>query len=179
MVQLNELLGGKSLLKVLNFFLRNPSKKISYTNVRNKVKIAKATLTKCLNFLLDKNFIKVEKIGVTKLYQLNKENLVIKQLKILDKILLLDKIKNLKKYNIKAYLYGSVARGEDTEESDIDLLIIGKIKKEQIFNDINKISKEIGREIKIQIFSDLDWSLMSRKDKPFYERVEKDKVRLI
>ncbi|MFW9876722.1 MAG: hypothetical protein ACFFG0_26810, partial [Candidatus Thorarchaeota archaeon] len=102
MVQIDEL-GERNLFKLLKFFLRNPSKKTSYTNIRNKINIAKATLTKWLNFLLDENFITVEKIGVTKLYQLNKESLVIKQLKVLDNILLLDKIKNLKKYNIKVY----------------------------------------------------------------------------
>mgnify|MGYP001587791579 FL=1 len=51
MVQLVEL-GNRALLEVLVFFARNPSTKISYTDLRKKTKIAKATLTKHLNFLL-------------------------------------------------------------------------------------------------------------------------------
>ena len=178
MVQLIEL-GNRSLLEVLRFFIRNPSSKISYTALRRKIKAAKATLTKHLGFLLKGDFIRIEKIGLNKIYELNKENPIVKQLKILDTLLTLNEIKLLgKKHDIGIYLYGSASRGEDEEQSDIDLLIIGKIKKEQILPEINGISKKIGRNIKIVILAQVDWSQMSRKDAAFYERVEKDKIRL-
>lgn len=178
MVQLNEL-GNRSLIKVLIFFLRNPTSKNSYSNIRKKIKIAKATLAKYLSFLLKNDLIKVEKVGLSKLYELNRENQIVKQFKILDNILTLNEIKVLgEKYNVKIYLYGSAARGEDTEISDIDLLIIGRIDKEKIISSISNISKQTKREIKYIIFTPLEWSQLSRKDTAFYERVEKDKIRL-
>lgn len=178
MVQLIEL-GNRNLLELLRFFIRNPSNKISYTNLRKKTKIAKATLTKHLSFLLKEEIIKVERIGLNKIYQLNKENYTVKHLKILDNLLQLSDLIGLgKKYSIEIYLYGSASRGEDIEESDIDLMLIGKIKKEDILAEIKKISLKINREIKIVIFTQLEWSQISRKDAPFYERVEKDKIRL-
>ena len=178
MVQLIEL-GNRVLLGILQYFVRNPLSRITYTNLRNKLKIAKATITKHLNFLLENEFIKVEKIGLNKIYFLNTENFIVKQLKILDNLLLLNEIKILgKKYEVEIFLYGSAARGEDTEKSDIDLLIIGKVNKETIIQDIEKISKRIEREIKFTIFTPLEWSGVARKDVPFYERVEKDKIRL-
>ena len=123
--------------------------------------------------------IKVKRIGVTKLYSLNRDSPVNVQLKILDNIISLAKITDIgRKYNVKIYLYGSAARGEDNEESDIDILLIGKIKKEQIINEINRISESIGRGIKIAVFTPLEWSRTARNDKPFYERVEKDKKEL-
>lgn len=174
MSQLDDIL-GKNVLRIHKFFLRNPSIKISYTDLRKKIKIAKATLTKWLNFLLKENLVEVEKIGVVKLFSLNNENIINKELKILDNILsLLPLVKVGKENNVKIYLYGSGARGEDNENSDIDLLVIGKINN-KIIADINKISKNIERNIKISAFTQLQWSQMSRKDKPFYERVEKDK----
>ncbi len=178
MVQLLEL-GNRTALKILSFFLRNPTKKVSYTNLRKTLKIAKASLTKHLKLLLKAEFIKVEIVGLNKIYELNRENVVVKQLKILDNLLILSDIKTLcDKHEIEIYLYGSTARGEDRESSDIDLLIIGKISKEQIFSDIVSISKKIEREIKFNILSPLEWSKMSRRDIAFYERVEKDKIRL-
>jgi len=178
MVQLIDL-GNKAMLKVLVFFARNPNVKISHADLRKKAKTAKATLTKHLNFLLKEDFIKVEKIGLSKLYQLNKENCIVKQFKVLDNLLSLKGIKELeKKYNIEIFLYGSTARGEDTENSDIDLLILGNINKEQILPEIKNILKSVGREIKIVIFNPLEWSQVARNDAPFYERVEKDKIRL-
>lgn len=178
MVQLIEL-GNKTLLKTLSFFLRNPTKKFSYTATRKTLKIAKASLTKYLKLLLKAEFIKVEVIGLNKIYELSKENVIVKQLKILNSLLALSDIKALcDKYEIEIYLYGSTARGEDAESSDIDLLVIGKINKEQISSDIAEISKKVGSEIKFNIFSPLEWSQMSRKDAAFYERVEKDKIRV-
>jgi predicted nucleotidyltransferase len=178
MVQLIEL-GNVTLLKILSFFLRNPTKKVSYTTLRNTLKIAKASLAKHLKFLLNAEFIKVEIIGLNKIYELNKENVIAKQLKILDNLLILSEVKPVCfKHKIEIYLYGSAARGEDIEGSDIDLLIIGKISKEHIFSDIASISKKIEREIKFNIFSPLEWSKISRRDIAFYERIEKDKIRL-
>lgn len=178
MVQLIEL-GNKTLLKTLSFFLRNPTTKVSYSAMRKTVKLAKASLTKYLKFLLKEDFIRVDIIGLNKIYGLNKENLIVKELKILDNLLLLSDIKHVcLKHEIEIYLYGSTARGEDTESSDIDLLVIGTVSKEQIFPDIAKISNKIGREVKFNIFSSLEWSQMARKDAAFYERVEKDKIRL-
>lgn len=178
MVQLIEL-GNKSLLKVLSFFLRNPTSNTSYTSIKEKTKIAKATLAKNLNFLLKEEFIKVERIGLNKLYALNTENQIAKQIKILDNLLTLNEVKVLgEKYGIEIYLYGSASRGEDVESSDIDLLLIGKVNKEKIIFDINNISKQIKREIKFIVFTQLELSQLSRKDIAFYERVEKDKIRL-
>lgn len=178
MVQLDEL-GNRALLRVLKYFIRNPRSQISYTNLKKSVKIAKATLTKYLRFLLKENLITMEKIGLNKIYQLNKNNSIVKQFKVLDNLLILNKINLLgNKYGIEIYLYGSSSRGDDVESSDIDLLIIGKIKKEQIFPDLDRISRQIGREIKFISFTPLEWSQFSKKDAAFYERVEKDKIRL-
>ncbi|UZE93869.1 MAG: nucleotidyltransferase domain-containing protein [Candidatus Pacearchaeota archaeon] len=176
---LNELFKGKALLKLLSFFLERPSIQLNQKKLKQKVKLAKASATKWLKELEKKDFVRVEKVGVTKLYSLNKENPIIKQLKIINNLLSLAKIRDLStKFNVKAYLYGSAARGEDVEDSDLDILIIGKIKREQIIRDINKIASSINRPIKIQIFSQQEWSQIARKDSAFYERVEKDKIKL-
>lgn len=38
--------------------------------------------------------------------------------------------------------------------------------------------KKINKGIRVKIFSKQEWSLMAKKDPAFYERVEKDKVKL-
>lgn len=125
------------------------------------------------------NILKVVKFGRVKIYSLNITNNFVKYLKLLDTLSLLSDIPKIaKRYNVKAYLYGSAARGEDVEDSDIDILIIGKIKKEQVIRDINKTSSSINRIMKVQVFSQQEWSQLARKDKAFYERVEKDKIEL-
>lgn len=176
MVKLNELFGKKNFVKLLFFFLEHPTTEFVQKELRGKLKLTKTTLIKWLN-LLEKKRLILKSQKFPKIYVLNKGKGIIKQLKSLNNILKLEQIKEIsEKYNIKIYLYGSSARGEDVEDSDIDLLIIGKVKKEDIIQDINRFSEKIKRRIKVNIFSPLQWSATAEKDKAFYERVEKDKI---
>lgn len=179
MVQLIELLGNKKLAEILAFFIRNSSIEISQIGLIKKTKIAKATVIKWANFLVKNNFLSYKKIGATKLYKLNNEDLIIKQLKIINTLIQLQELNILKDKNMEIYLYGSSSRGEDTENSDIDLLIIGNIKRNEIIDLIGDLSKKINKKINFNIFNRIEWSMMQKKDKAYYERVEKDKVRLI
>ena len=81
--------------------------------------------------------------------------------------------------NSEVYLYGSCARGDYSTDSDMDLLIIGKARRTEIIRDMESLERKMGRKISFNIFTDLEWSKMAKQDKAFYERVEKDKVRLV
>ncbi|MCK4521534.1 MAG: nucleotidyltransferase domain-containing protein [Nanoarchaeota archaeon] len=179
MVQLIEIFGNRKIVNILSFFIKNSSAEISQTDLIKKTKIAKATAVKWMNFLVKNDFLNYKKVGVTNLYRLNNGNLIIKQLKIINTITQLQELNKLKDKNIEIYLYGSSSRGEDTEKSDIDILIIGGVKRNEIINLIDNISKKINKKISFNIFKNIEWSMMQKKDKAYYERVEKDKVRLI
>ncbi len=66
--------------------------------------------------------------------------------------------KNFRSKNLsleKVILFGSYSKGEETSESDIDLLILSKdFRKKTIFE-------------KAEIMGDLDWELVSNTKKPF------------
>ena len=177
MVKINELLGNKNLINILSFLIES-DEELSQTKIRNKIKMSKATLIKWLKYLEKNNFVNIKIEGVSKLYKLNKENTILKQFKILNNIIKIQELNNLIKNNIKIYLYGSCARGEDSKESDVDLLIIGNIKRHEIIEEINKLSKKLNKKITLQIFSELEWANLEKKDKAFYERVEKDKIEI-
>lgn len=177
-LQLDELF-RKVPLKIILFFLNNPTSQFSQTELRKRIKLAKATATKWLKYLEDCKLIIVEKVGLTKLYRLKREVTVIKHLKILYTLSIIAEIREIaSKLDCKAYLYGSAARGEDVENSDIDILFIGKANKEQIIQKVNKLASSIKKQIKIELFSKLEWSQMARKDPAFYERAEKDKIEI-
>jgi predicted nucleotidyltransferase len=176
MVHLCELFGERNFIRLLFFFLERPTTEISQKDIKVKLKLTKTTLIKWLK-LLEKKELIIKKQKFPKKYILNRDNNVVKHLKSLNNILKLEQLKEIsKKYDVNIYLYGSSARGEDVEGSDIDLLIIGRIKKEAIIQDINCISEKIKRRMSVNIFSPLEWSAMAEKDKAYYERVEKDKL---
>ena len=174
MVKFIELLGNRSLAKLLVFFL-SADDEYSQTEIMKKTKLSKVTSIKSLKILEKNNIIAFRRIGIVKLYKIQKDNPIVKQLKILQTLTKLSLLKDLNK-NIKIYLYGSCARGENTSRSDIDLLIIGKIKKEEIINYIKNFSKKLKRDIKVEIFTQQEWAEIIKKDPAFYERVEKDKI---
>lgn len=179
MIQFNELLGNRNEIKILDLLIRNPTTQFLQKDIGKKTKLSKATLIKWLSFLEKKSLVNMKKEGVSKKYSLKRENYIVKQLKILNNLILLDDMKKIiEKFNIKAYLYGSASRGEDAEESDLDVLVVGKIKKDQIIKEINQISEKINKQIKVEIFTLLEWSKVASEDKAFFERVEKDKIEI-
>ncbi|MFH1511135.1 MAG: nucleotidyltransferase domain-containing protein [Candidatus Woesearchaeota archaeon] len=176
MVRIDELFGNPKLMEVLSYFLTHPTEEISQTSLINKTGISKATAVKWVGSLVLKELLIYKKVGRTHLYRLNNNKPLVKQLKVLNAVAQLQELKVPE--GTEPYLYGSAARGEDSEDSDIDIIIIGKCKREQVVNGIDQISKNIRRKINFTIFTEIEWSKMHKNDKPFYERVEKDKISL-
>ena len=177
MTQLDEILGKESSIKILKFFFEKPKQEFNETEVRKKTKLARATVNKWLKILLNYNLLTQTTKGKMKIYKANTEFVLTRQLKILLNIVkLLPHLRDTK--NVQVYLYGSAARGEDMEDSDIDLLVVGKPEK-SIYDVVRKIEAKVGRRVKMSVYTELEWSSMARKDPAFYERVEKDKIRLV
>ncbi len=174
MVQSLELIFGNRICwRVLKFFLDNPSGEFYEREVQRKIVVARASACKWLHTLEQLDFISTTRRGRLKLHRLNRENPLVKQLKVLSTISwLLPKLETLKGKG-EVYLYGSAARGEGLEDSDLDILTISRERAV-----INKI-KAIDERIKVSFFTLLEWAKMAREDPAFYERVERDKIRLV
>jgi len=52
-----------------------------------------------------------------------------------------------------AIIYGSVASGEDTGNSDIDILLIGNPDMDELVNNVQGMEKELGREINYVLYT--------------------------
>jgi len=80
----------------------------------------------------------------------------------------------------KIILFGSVARGEDTEDSDIDILIITKDNgddlkiRDRIYDNVMDILIDTMVRISLKFRSIEHYE--THKDFPFYSNVEKDGV---
>jgi predicted nucleotidyltransferase len=175
MMQIFELLGKKSTSIVLRYFLEHPSEETYATQLGKKLKIARKSLFDALAVLQKSQLIELRMAGRTKEYRLKRDSALVRQLKILNSIAnLLPMLESLEGSGAEVYLYGSAARGEDTEKSDTDLLFIGERPEGRL---LDKIEAE--EKIKPIFLTFLEYSSLARKDKPFYERIEKDRIRLI
>jgi predicted nucleotidyltransferase len=58
----------------------------------------------------------------------------------------------------KAFIYSSFAKGDETEDSDIDLLIIGKLNEDKLIGEINNLERKLQREINYTIYGKEDFT---------------------
>lgn len=97
------------------------------------------------------------KQGNLKYYSLNKEFLIYDELKsILIKTrgavpVINNVLSNMKGIQF-AFIYGSMATGEETAKSDIDLMVIGKVSLERLLNRLRKPEETLAREINTSLF---------------------------
>ncbi len=74
----------------------------------------------------------------------------------------------------RAFLYGSVARGEETSESDVDLMIIGDISFFDVVSVVSPLQETLGREINPTVFTEVEYMKRLGNKEHFLTRVEAD-----
>ena len=52
-----------------------------------------------------------------------------------------------------AFVYGSFARGQEKEKSDVDLMIVGKPDMDELHRKIMKVEEKVGREVNYSVYS--------------------------
>lgn len=180
MAQIIDILKSKKALEIIEFFIENQDKEIYQSEISRKLKMSRNTISKWLDALNKNNFLNERTSGKMKYLGLNADNAVIKQIKILINVSKLSEIlKSIENEGLEIYLYGSVARGEDDKESDVDLLIVGKIERERLVEIIEKAKDSMKREVKPLVLTPLEYAELSRKNRLLYENIEKNKVRLL
>jgi len=157
-------------IKFVEFFLINPYKEVYIRELAKKLKISPFATKKYADILLKENLILEEKEANLRYLKANMSNLFYKHLKISYNLKLLlesgliDFLKNNITNVTSIILFGSLAKGEDSEESDIDILIIGKQKHLNLKNFEDKLKKEIT----LHFFSWSEWNDKAKEDHPFY-----------
>ena len=59
----------------------------------------------------------------------------------------------LSKRIVLAFVYGSVAREEETTQSDVDLMVVGKATLDEVLSRLSPVEKTIGRPINPTVYS--------------------------
>jgi len=142
-------MGKKSNIKILRLFMNNNDREYCLDEIAKSTGVSCGTIHPSLNELLETRIITQRKVGRSPLYAINKNHILfhkIKELVNLEKKSLStiaeEFVSSISKDNIKAIiLFGSVARGEFTEKSDIDIIIVpkNKIAKEKIESLVDKL----------------------------------------
>lgn len=144
--------------RILELFFRRPEAEIHLREIEKLTGISIATVSKYVNRLEEEDLVKVRKVSNMKFVEANLDNESFRDLK---KAYNLESIytsglaeflqENLRPEAV--VLFGSYSRGEDHEESDIDIAVInGRDKKV----DLTSFEEELMREINLHSAEEAD-----------------------
>jgi predicted nucleotidyltransferase len=158
-------------LQILAFLARNPDKQFYIREIAKNMNKSVGGTHKTLKSLKEMDFIKENKSGKNIYYQVNQMNPSIRNFKIFITINELSTLVNkLKDISEKIVLFGSCANGEDTTESDIDLLVLTNEKDE-----VNKkiLNAKLSRKIQAVVVNAGNLMKIKEEDKGFYQEINK------
>lgn len=148
------MLQKSSMSRTMEPFFANPTKKEYLMDISRNIRLAHTSVKKNLDKLVKSGLIveSIEKRGGRKfpLYNANLDSKTFKKYKILDNLSLIfeSRLVNFIEEKLapkSVVLFGSYQRGEDTNDSDVDIFL--ECKKEEI--DISSFEKRIGRKIQL------------------------------
>ncbi len=142
--------------EIMEFLFRNPTTAFMGKEIADKVKVSQTAVAKSINRLSKMGLVSREKRIVLsiKLNRDDKDLFELKRVYNLKSIYSSGIMKRLSQEfpGSTIILFGSYSLGEDTEESDIDITIIG-YKEKRI--DLVKFENKLQRKIQMHFFNDL------------------------
>jgi len=140
--------------KVLEVFFKEPTKKHQLREISRTASLGEPSVKRYLEELIEEGLIQRVEEGVYPGYRASM-NSKFKNYKKTDTIRKIEDTGLLEKLESSFYptatvLFGSAAHGEDTEESDIDILIVAGGKK----IDLTQYEKEFNRPINLKFTSE-------------------------
>ena len=70
-----------------------------------------------------------------------------------------------------AFVYGSFARGDLDQSSDVDLMLIGNVDLTQLALTVSQLEKDLGRAVNYNVYSPVEWAEKLRAKEPFIANV--------
>ena len=171
---------SKSTQSILNYFFINENSSFYINELAKILNIDVSNLYKILTKLEREGLLLSEFKGKERYFSLNRNFPLLNAYKeIVKKTIGLPVIlkKNLEDFSEieHIYIYGSYAKGNFSQTSDIDIIVIGNIKRLEISKVFSKLEKEFGREFNYIIFSPEEFIRKKNSD-PFLIDVFSNKI---
>jgi predicted nucleotidyltransferase len=166
-------------MRILELFCRNPEEEFYTKEVGQKLKLSKATTIKWLKRLTEEGLLGETPRGRKMMYKLKWGHPFARQTRVFFTLAeLVPILKDLRDLR-GAYLVGTSARGIEASDSPIELLILTRTDPEYIQKTIGRVSRKLGRTIEVSVMTPLEYAELAKKNKELYERLEREKIRLI
>ncbi len=143
---IENILGSRVKIKILRKLALFDKREFTFEELSKSLNLSFGAVHPALKGLSDARIVAARKMGKSKLYSINKKHLIFKEIKSLFNAETASFLKVAMKFAKTAdkkwieniVLFGSVARGEASEKSDIDILIIYKKNESSVRENIGK-----------------------------------------
>jgi DNA-binding transcriptional ArsR family regulator len=166
---------------ILSALLLHPERWWYMSDLAQRIGVRVSSLQRELASLTAADLIESRKEGNRVYYRAQKASPVLKDLQRLllktsglKEILERGLSKCLKKVPV-AFIYGSMARGEELSSSDVDLFIIGDIQLMELAPVLKRLEGKLGREINPSIYSESEYIKKLESKDGFLQTVLADK----
>ncbi len=149
----------KGKRKILTLFFLHPDKRFYYREVIRLIGSTPGPVLRELRALTKAGILEVEPIGIQKFYKANRDCPIFSELRgIVQKTFGIANVlaETLKAHEDKiriALIYGSVATGEDTAKSDIDLLVVGSLSFRELSLILSDVEGSLNRPVNPTLYS--------------------------
>ena len=169
-------LHSKARQRLLAYYFTNPSARHHLRDLAERIGVDPSNLSKELRRLEQDGLFKSEVNGRQKYFSLNRKYPLYSEVRrIVEKTigavpLLSQSIKKVKGVQ-EAYLYGSFASDQQDAASDIDVLLIGSPKSDDLAHEIELLERQLGREINYTTMTPKEFEARRARKDAFLENV--------
>lgn len=155
----------KAQQNVLGLLYGNPDKSFYLNEIARKTAMGKGALTRELAKLTEAGILTVTRLGNQNHYQANLSCPIFNELKQV--VLKTFGIKGVLQQGLsgvlneveQAFIYGSVAKGEEHADSDIDLMLVGEgLSYSEVMEDLEPLEAQLHRQINPTIYTAEEYS---------------------
>lgn len=163
--------------RVLGLLLLHPEESLHGREIARRTGLPPGTLTRELKRLAAVGLLNCERRGNQLLYGANRRSPIFEELAgILRKTsgladVVAEALEPLTDRIGLAFIFGSVARGTETQGSDVDLMIIGSVKFGEVVDALHLAQQQLSRDINPKVFTPREWRNRVQGRDPFLREV--------
>ena len=179
---LKGLIASKTRRLLLSTFFNNPESEYYTRQLASVLGISVGTIHREVKQLVSCGMFNVKNVGNIKLYSLNKQSPIYEEIKqIIYKTegaikLVRDAISDTE--GVKAaFIYGSFAKGDERQDSDIDVFVIGDgIDENKLVVNISALEKKLFKEINYTCYTEAEYKKEKNKNSFIIEIMKGKKI---
>lgn len=178
---LASLLFGSYRRAVLTLLLLRPEESLHVREIARATGKPAGTLVRELNALAEAGVLARKRVGNQVHFQANPacpiyedlRNILKKTVGVAD--VLREALAPLAPRIRAAFVYGSIARGDERAGSDIDLMVIGEVKFAEVVGALAPAQEALRREVNANVYPALEFRKKTAAGEPFLKRVLADR----